>query len=44
MENKPSQNRRLAGAYKQLALYFWLELCNARDRMSSLPGILYVIS
>lgn len=39
MESKPSQNQRLAGAYKQLVLYFWFELCNARDRMSSLPGI-----
>lgn len=44
MESKPSQNLRLARAYKQLALYFWFELCNARDSMSSLPGILYVIS
>lgn len=39
MESKPGRNLRLAGADKQLALYFWLELRNARDRMSSLPGM-----
>lgn len=39
MESKPSQNLRLARAYKQLALYFWLGLRNARDRMGLLPGM-----